>query len=76
MTPETSWIDVGCGRELFPSNRPLAKRLSERAKLLVEPSGAVPTAAYSVHGRELAGEVVVLVLSGGNTSVDGGAGTS
>ncbi len=35
VTPRTRWLDVGCGRELFPSNRPLAKELSERAELLV-----------------------------------------
>jgi len=31
----TSWLDVGCGRNLFPSNRELARSLSERCKLLV-----------------------------------------
>lgn len=32
---ETEWLDVGCGRALFPSNLPLAKVLSERCKMLV-----------------------------------------
>jgi Methyltransferase domain len=35
VTPRTTWLDVGCGRFLFPSNPPLAKSLSERCKLLV-----------------------------------------
>jgi SAM-dependent methyltransferase len=33
--PNCSWLDVGCGRDLFPSNRNLAKILSERCGLLV-----------------------------------------
>lgn len=32
---EARWLDVGCGRNLFPSNRALASELSERCKLLV-----------------------------------------
>ena len=32
---ETRWLDVGCGRNLFPSNEPLAELLSARCKLLV-----------------------------------------
>ena len=35
VTAETKWLDVGCGRELFPSNRALARELSERCTLLV-----------------------------------------
>lgn len=35
VTPETSWLDVGCGRRVFPSNRALARQLSERCRLLV-----------------------------------------
>ena len=31
----TEWLDVGCGRDLFPSNKPLAKLLSSRARTLV-----------------------------------------
>ncbi len=31
----TDWLDVGCGRDLFPSNRPLARLLSTRAHTLV-----------------------------------------
>ncbi len=29
------WLDVGCGRELCPSNKPLARLLADRAGLLV-----------------------------------------
>lgn len=31
----TDWLDVGCGRDLFPSNKPLAALLSSRARTLV-----------------------------------------
>ena len=30
-----TWVDVGCGRELFPGNRPLAEALAARCALLV-----------------------------------------
>lgn len=29
------WLDVGCGRDVFPMNRPLARKLSERCGTLV-----------------------------------------
>ena len=32
---ETAWLDVGCGRDLFPVNEPLSRLLSSRARLLV-----------------------------------------
>jgi SAM-dependent methyltransferase len=32
---QTDWMDVGCGRNIFPSNYPGAKILSERCRLLV-----------------------------------------
>lgn len=32
---ETRWLDVGCGRELFPSNRVLAADLAQRCRHLV-----------------------------------------
>ncbi len=32
---QTSWLDVGCGRHLFPSNTPLARELAAKAKRLV-----------------------------------------
>ena len=31
----TTWLDVGCGRNLFPSNQALARELSARCALLV-----------------------------------------
>ncbi len=34
VRPGTWWADVGCGRYVFPSNEPLAKRLSERCGFL------------------------------------------
>jgi threonine dehydratase len=43
--------------------------LLERAKLLVEPSGAVSVAAYMKHGAAWDPGDIVLVLSGGNTTL-------
>jgi 2-polyprenyl-3-methyl-5-hydroxy-6-metoxy-1,4-benzoquinol methylase len=40
VTETTNWLDVGCGRELLPSNRPAAEILARRCRLLagVDPS--------------------------------------
>lgn len=35
VAPGVKWLDVGCGRNLFPSNRPLADALAARAGRLV-----------------------------------------
>ena len=35
VTSGCDWLDVGSGRDVFPSNRKLAKRLAQRCKLLV-----------------------------------------
>ncbi len=35
IDPTSRWLDVGCGRDIFPSNRPLAQLLSKRCKTLV-----------------------------------------
>ena len=35
VKPDSRWLDVGCGRNLFPWNTPLSEELSERAELLV-----------------------------------------
>lgn len=35
VTRETRWLDVGCGRDIFPSNRSLARLLSQRCRRLV-----------------------------------------
>jgi 2-polyprenyl-3-methyl-5-hydroxy-6-metoxy-1,4-benzoquinol methylase len=34
VAPGCSWIDIGCGRDLFPGNPRLAKELSARCKVL------------------------------------------
>jgi threonine dehydratase len=44
--------------------------LWERAKLVVEPSGAVPFAAVLEHPEAFAGRRVGLILSGGNVDLD------
>lgn len=35
VTPDTTWLDVGCGRDIFPSNYAMAKLLADRCRLLV-----------------------------------------
>ena len=35
VAPGMAWLDVGCGRELFPNNRELARILSQRCRRLV-----------------------------------------
>lgn len=35
ITRNCDWLDVGCGREIFPSNRKLAAVLSSRARMVV-----------------------------------------
>lgn len=35
VTSETNWLDIGCGRDIFPSNKRLAKELSEKCASLV-----------------------------------------
>jgi SAM-dependent methyltransferase len=35
VTPDTRWLDVGCGRNIFPSNLPLSRELSSRCRRLV-----------------------------------------
>jgi 2-polyprenyl-3-methyl-5-hydroxy-6-metoxy-1,4-benzoquinol methylase len=32
--PETDWLDVGCGRDVFPSNFAMAKILAQRCRIL------------------------------------------
>jgi SAM-dependent methyltransferase len=52
VTPETLWLDVGCGRDIFPSNRALAKGLSARCRRLVglDPDVTVEENPY-IHQR-------------------------
>lgn len=35
VTPSTRWLDVGCGRDIFPSNLDGARALAQEAKCLV-----------------------------------------
>ena len=35
VTESTTWLDVGCGRNIFPSNHKLSRILADRAQLLV-----------------------------------------
>jgi hypothetical protein len=48
VTPNAAWLDVGCGRNIFPSNQHLAQILAERCGLLVglDPDGTIDEALY------------------------------
>jgi 2-polyprenyl-3-methyl-5-hydroxy-6-metoxy-1,4-benzoquinol methylase len=35
VTPDTAWLDVGCGRDVFPSNQKMAQALADRCRILV-----------------------------------------
>lgn len=35
VQPGTTWLDVGCGHDVFPHNQALARRLADRCRLLV-----------------------------------------
>ena len=52
----TRWLDVGCGRELCPSNKPLARVLSSRAGRLtgLDPDPTLDENPY-VHDKVHAG---------------------
>jgi len=52
VQPDTAWLDVGCGRFLLPSNRPLANLLASRCRLLVglDPDDNIDDNPY-VHRR-------------------------
>lgn len=54
VRPDTRWLDIGCGRELFPSNPDLARTLSGRCQLLVgvDPDPTLDENPY-VHERVL-----------------------
>src|SRR5581483_4482933 len=48
---DTSWIDVGGGRDLFPDNSPLAAELAARCRQLVavDPSDTVEDNQFAKH---------------------------
>src|SRR5215510_14104164 len=52
IRPGTAWLDVGCGRFLFPQNEPLAKALAGICSVLVgvDPDKNVDENPY-VHRR-------------------------
>jgi SAM-dependent methyltransferase len=52
VTPQTVWLDVGCGRDLSPGNVATARRLADRCRKLVgiDPSDNIDENAF-VHER-------------------------
>ena len=52
VQPQTRWLDVGCGRMIFPSNHCLARVLADRCRLLVgvDPSDTLDDNSY-VHRK-------------------------
>jgi SAM-dependent methyltransferase len=57
VTATTTWLDVGCGRNVFPSNRAAAKLLAERCRLLV---GIDPS--DNIHANDIIHERAQCVL--------------
>ena len=51
VTDSTRWLEVGCGRDIFPSNRALARQLSDRCALLtgVDPDATIHENAFVHH---------------------------
>ena len=56
VVPDMDWIDIGCGRSLFPSNDALALTLSRRVRRLVgvDPSGNIDVNPYVHEGVKCA----------------------
>jgi len=52
VTAETCWLDVGCGRDVFPGNRPLAERLAARCAFFqgIDPDETIEENRF-VHAR-------------------------
>ncbi len=48
VTPGCSWADIGCGRDIFPSNASLAEKLSKKADYLlgIDPDENINQNAY------------------------------
>ena len=55
VTPATRWLDVGCGRDLFPSNAATARRLAARCARLVgiDPDDNIDDNPWSLKGWNL-----------------------
>ena len=53
VTPQTNWLDVGCGRHILPHNHNLATILAARCKSLtgIDPSDNVDSNPF-LHGRQ------------------------
>ena len=54
VTPGAWWADIGCGRDVFPSNPGLAKELSERCALLfgIDPDPNIQQNSFIGEGFE------------------------
>ena len=55
VTPDVRWLDVGSGRDTFPSNRQLAQELASRCRLMVgvDPDETILENPF-VHERQVA----------------------
>ncbi len=51
VRPETDWLDVGCGRDIFPSNQAAARLLADRCASLtgLDPSDNIDDNPYLDH---------------------------
>jgi SAM-dependent methyltransferase len=56
VTPETRWLEVGCGRDIFPQNYRLARELSQRCRLLVgvDPDDTLEENVFLHHKEKVA----------------------
>ena len=54
LRPGASWADVGCGRDIFPSNEPLARQLAARCGFLfgIDPDPNIRENAFVSEGFE------------------------
>jgi len=54
LQPGDAWADVGCGRDIFPSNRPLARQLAARSSYLygVDPDPNIRDNPFITEGFE------------------------
>lgn len=59
---QTAWIDVGCGRNIFPSNAALARKLAAQCKVLVGVDPDVTLEENQFVHRRIRADIAELVL--------------
>lgn len=59
---QTAWIDVGCGRNIFPSNAGLARKLAAQCKVLVGVDPDVTLEENQFVHRRIRGDIAAISL--------------